>query len=249
MSESDRPAPDASIDSAMPEFASTAAPVPAATPSSMEIHAPEHPVHTWRDFLRHIVIVTVGILIALSLEGLLEWRHHRAIVREARENIRREIAGNLENVRKLLADQERAEREIADLLAFIDASPGSRPKPEGFFMPLKLISAASWNSAQVTGAVTYMSFDEVQGYAAVYDLQQHFGLIQQQLLRDSILIGSAPNLDKPAPGAFESWREQIKICRASYHAELQFAESLVQLYQRTLEERPAEQPAPVHGGK
>jgi hypothetical protein len=215
----------------------------------MEIHVPDQPVHTWRDYLRHIVIVTIGILIALSLEGVLEWRHHRAMVREARENIRREITGNLENVQKLLADQERAEREIADMLAFIDAPPGSRPKPAGFFMPLKLISAASWNSAQVTGAVTYMSFDEVQGYAAVYDLQQHFGLIQQQLLRDSILIGSAPNLDKPDPGALESWREKIKIGRASYHAELQFAESLVQIYLRTLGDKPADPSAPSRGAK
>jgi hypothetical protein len=241
MSDSDRPAPDAPNDPAAAEVATSAAATgePAAPPA-MEVHAPEHPVQTWRDFLRHIVIVTIGILIALSLEGLLEWRHHRSMVREARENIRREIEGNLENVQKLVADGPRVERELADILAYIDAPLGSRPKPSGFFIPMKLVSAASWNSAQATGAVTYMSFDEVQRYAAVYDLQQHFSTIQQQLLRDSILMGTSPNFDRLAARDLESWREKVRTGQVAYQAELQSAESLVQLYQRTLGDQPTE---------
>ena len=35
----------------------------------------------------HLGIVTVGILIALSFEGALEWSHHRELVREARQNL------------------------------------------------------------------------------------------------------------------------------------------------------------------
>lgn len=53
----------------------------------MEIHAPEKPILTVKEAIAHLAIVTVGILIALSLEGLVEWRHHRALVREARDNI------------------------------------------------------------------------------------------------------------------------------------------------------------------
>lgn len=60
----------------------------------MEVHVPDHPVTTWRQFFTHLAIVSVGLLIALSLESLVEWRHHRALVREARENVRREISEN-----------------------------------------------------------------------------------------------------------------------------------------------------------
>ena len=63
----------------------------------MDIHPP-HPIHTWRDFGIQLVTITAGILIALSLEGVRESIHDRALVREARENIRREIADNKREV-------------------------------------------------------------------------------------------------------------------------------------------------------
>ncbi len=60
----------------------------------MEIHPPHQPVLTVKEALVHLGIVTIGILIALSLEGLVEWQHHRHLVAEARENIAEEIRDN-----------------------------------------------------------------------------------------------------------------------------------------------------------
>jgi hypothetical protein len=57
----------------------------------MEIHAPDKPILTIKEAIVHLAIVTIGILIALSLEGLVEWRHHRELVQEARANIADEI--------------------------------------------------------------------------------------------------------------------------------------------------------------
>jgi hypothetical protein len=41
----------------------------------MEIHARDKPILTLKEATVHLAIVTVGILIALSLEGLVEWRY------------------------------------------------------------------------------------------------------------------------------------------------------------------------------
>ena len=60
----------------------------------MEIHPPSEPIHNWRDLLTHLGVITIGLFIALSLESLVEYMHHRHIVREARENIRLEIEEN-----------------------------------------------------------------------------------------------------------------------------------------------------------
>ena len=38
----------------------------------MEIHAPDKPILTVTEAVVHLLIVTIGILIALSLEGALE---------------------------------------------------------------------------------------------------------------------------------------------------------------------------------
>jgi hypothetical protein len=63
----------------------------------MDIHPP-HPIHSWKDFGVQLITVTAGILIALSLEGVRESMRDRALVREARENIHREIADNKREV-------------------------------------------------------------------------------------------------------------------------------------------------------
>src|SRR5438046_217126 len=68
----------------------------------MEIHAPDKPILTIKETIVHLSIVTAGILIALSLEGALEWQHHRALVREARANIAVEIQDNRKELQKTL---------------------------------------------------------------------------------------------------------------------------------------------------
>ncbi len=57
----------------------------------MEIHGPDKAVHSWKDFGIHIAIVTIGILIALSLEGVRETVHEHRLVRDARDTFRVEL--------------------------------------------------------------------------------------------------------------------------------------------------------------
>jgi len=60
----------------------------------MDVHGVEGPLHSWKDFFLHLATITIGILIALSLEGILEWSHHRSLVREARESLNSEMRDN-----------------------------------------------------------------------------------------------------------------------------------------------------------
>ena len=46
-------------------------------------------MHSLREMVTHLVLVTLGVLIALSFEGVGSWREQRALVREARANILR----------------------------------------------------------------------------------------------------------------------------------------------------------------
>jgi hypothetical protein len=48
-----------------------------------DIHPPHQAAHRWRDIFIHLATITVGLFIALSLEGCVEWQHHRHLVREA----------------------------------------------------------------------------------------------------------------------------------------------------------------------
>ena len=57
----------------------------------MDIHAPERPIRSIKEFGIHIAIVTIGILIALSLEGIREWVHDTRLVHETIANFREEL--------------------------------------------------------------------------------------------------------------------------------------------------------------
>ena len=50
----------------------------------LEVHAPHASVHTWKDFLIHIVTIVIGLLIAVALEQTVEFFHHRHEVAETR---------------------------------------------------------------------------------------------------------------------------------------------------------------------
>ena len=70
----------------------------------LDVHPPHEPLYNWRDFFVHLATITIGLLIALSLEGCVEWRHHRNLVREAEESLQREIRTNAGNLPGVLDD-------------------------------------------------------------------------------------------------------------------------------------------------
>jgi hypothetical protein len=43
----------------------------------LDVHAPHKAIHAWKDFLVHIVAITIGLLIAIGLEQAVESIHHR----------------------------------------------------------------------------------------------------------------------------------------------------------------------------
>jgi len=59
----------------------------------MEIHKPKA-AHNWREFLIEIGTITCGILIALSLEQVLEWIQWHERVDQAQEAMRHELTYN-----------------------------------------------------------------------------------------------------------------------------------------------------------
>ena len=140
----------------------------------MDVHPPHEPVHTWRDAVVHLGIVTVGLFIALSLEGLVEYVHHRHIVREARENIRRELRDNQEAARfdiaQIAPNTKRVQANIA-ALHIVETNPHAQP-PMSYEVNFSPLHDAAWKSARDTGALGYMPYAEVVQDDELYSLQE-----------------------------------------------------------------------------
>jgi hypothetical protein len=146
----------------------------------MEVHAPEHPIHTWRDFAIHIATIVVGLLIAIGLEQSVEWIHHRHIVHVARENIRQELENNhaavTQDVGYLQANMERVKRNIVTIHALQDHPKDFHGRIESD-MEFSSMDDSAWRSARDTGALAYMPYTDVQRLSDIYNQQD---IVKQQ---------------------------------------------------------------------
>jgi hypothetical protein len=152
----------------------------------MEIHTPHEPVRSLSDFLYHMLTVVLGILIALGLEGLLQFIEHRHLVEETRVSLNEEVHRNeavLSGGLKLAPDAS------ARLLAILKKTQQVRlsHKPAGNSLDasfgLFVLSSVNWNTAQSSGALQYMDAAEIEEYTRTYNVQQAFNNIQDQTLQ------------------------------------------------------------------
>jgi len=152
----------------------------------MDIHAPHERVHSLKDFAVHISIVTIGILIALSLEGLRETIRDRALVREARENFLRELSGDRKNLEKELPAVRKASKEIQILIADL---PNLAQQPDALnrrlaaiHNPFYFFPLGSWQAALSTGALAHMPTEEVSEYGLADYAIRGYSAFQNQAL-------------------------------------------------------------------
>jgi len=152
---------------------------PEQTTPMIDVHAPHHTVHTWRDFFVHIATIVVGLLIAVALEQTIEYVHAQHELRDTREEIAHEQTAN----EALWAKNEKNWRESFaalknDLLVlkFIREHPDT-PQTE---LPGVLLwdqapflwNHAVWDAAQVKGIVQRMPLEESNHHQGYYDLMK-----------------------------------------------------------------------------
>ena len=73
----------------------------------LDVHPPNEPVHSWRDFFIHIATITIGLLIAISLERCVEWQHHRHLAHATKVSLGNEIRNNSKAVPGAIEDVDK----------------------------------------------------------------------------------------------------------------------------------------------
>ncbi len=207
----------------------------------MEIHAPHQPILTVKEALVHLGIVTIGILIALSLEGLVEWQHHRHVIHEAKENIRDEIRDNNNELANFLKSTSKLRTDESLALDYIDAAiaghpPGNGSMKLGFVRPD--ITSASWTTAQTIGALGLMNYQDVKRYASIYELQDEFLRMQERTIDAVIqaitIFQRNQSPDKLPPSDLQNARQRILTIMSDLQAQEQIGQELQKRYQSVL---------------
>jgi hypothetical protein len=140
----------------------------------LDVHPPHEPIRSWKDFTLHLVTITIGLLIALTLQAAVESLHHRHMVKEARANLRREIVENqrlyTENLRSLQTKLVQLEQNIEQLREL-----RAGKSPEHFDLQWNFgwngFIESAWMSARDTGAIGYMQPEVIEEYSGLYRQQ------------------------------------------------------------------------------
>lgn len=212
----------------------------------LDVHPPHEAVHGWRDFLLHLVTITIGLLIALSLEGCVEWQHHRHLVREAEESLRAEIKENAAGLAGTSAEIKKQQGELAHDVEVLTSviKTGKMPKDDhmdiGFHV--RGFANVSWRTAQSTGAMAYMPYATAQEYSSIYNQQDELDLEQRQTLRDATLsLAPFVGTDKDFVPTTEQAKvivDRIQILQGQLFVLSSFVDGLDEQYKSFLKSHP-----------
>jgi hypothetical protein len=199
----------------------------------LDVHAPHEPIIGWKDFLLHLFTITVGLLIALGLEGLVEWQHHRHLVHEAQASLHGEIVRNADSMQGTLDQLHKEQADLkhdADVLKGVIAT-GKMPKQGQMTIGFAIhgFDGVAWKTAQDTGAAAYMSYAQAQEYADIYGTQDELAQTEREAARDTI-VSLAPfmNSNDSDPDPTRAEAQDIKGKIQILQGQLLLVDSLMQ---------------------
>jgi hypothetical protein len=193
--------------------------------------------YTAADYVFQFITVTAGVLIALLIDGVVQSNSDRELVASAHAAIAREVADNLKEIGGLPqsiassnADIDKGLNLANDLL--------SKGKTEISSLQLNFNLAtlidSSWVSADRTGALAHMSYEDVKDYAELYELQELFDNQQRKaidLVGESIaMISGAFDPTKANRDDLARFRDGLMRLRANLVVTEDLGEQLTKAY-------------------
>jgi hypothetical protein len=219
---------------------------PGSAPTSAETAVPAvaqrgTPAHSSRSILRELATITLGVLIALSFENLVQWARDRTLVSHARETIGQEIADNRKEIELVLASTESRRKALASALQLANdllANQASAVNELQLGFNLAELTDASWQTAGTSGALGHMNYGEVQRYADLYSVQALYADRQKGMM-EHLAAAATMFSDKRDPHSASSddvreFRRNVLAMQSDLMLEEQLARRLIEVYDRVL---------------
>ena len=197
--------------------------------------------YSFVDYVFQFITITAGVLIALLINGLVEWNNNRQLVEEARTTIHREIADNKKDIEATLAGIQDDVKKFESAIKFATdmlTVKKTNVNQLDFHINLADLSSASWRTAERTGALSHMDYAEVQRYSKLYDLQDLIVEQQRNLVGQlgavTAILNPDFDPDNPNPQDLAVFRERLLTLRAALLVHEQMARRLSENYSETL---------------
>lgn len=154
----------------------------------MHFEIPKLPIHGFKDFAKHYLMIVFSILTAVGLEAWIEHVHHARAAAVASTQIEAELGTNLADIRRVRdADAKRLSklRQLNDYLvqAVKNGADGATIKQEvdaqtaGYFylgLQLPQLRHEAWDVAVANQSAGWIDATRLRHYATLYAYQGNF---------------------------------------------------------------------------
>jgi hypothetical protein len=160
------------------------------SPIMLDVHVPHKSLHGFWEFFVHLFTISVGLLIATQIESCVEWRHHVHMAAEARQELRTEIEHNVKDLQQLQPGMKKWREQIDADLEVVQRIQDHPNDPKAQHPSLTInasgitLDDTAWRTAQSTGALAYMPYEEAERYAGIYQTQESLLAFQDKPLED-----------------------------------------------------------------
>jgi hypothetical protein len=136
----------------------------------LDVHAPHEGIHTWRAFVIHIAAISVGLLLALGLERLAEYVHHRGQLADARRTLEAELGTNSKVLDVNLAEARRIATALdANQRALQPGREATVGSSLDYKWNVRWPSDGTWQVVRTDGSLGLMPHAELQRYVYLYE--------------------------------------------------------------------------------
>jgi hypothetical protein len=183
----------------------------------MHLHPPTERIDSIKQFLLHLVMIVLGIVIALGLEQWRESLHHKSIAERALNEITQEMGKNQALIRKNLPTFEKVTKQVEDMLVAQKAAikayesktgPVPEPKDEDGDVGMLGLQSTAWSMANINQALSYMPHETAVKLSRIYNAQIMITGMHSnsfQMLSGVMALGDFP-VNAPLP----EMKEQLK---------------------------------------
>jgi hypothetical protein len=189
----------------------------------MEIHAPSGPTQSFKDFAIHILIVTIGILIAFGLEGVREsWRESKAVA-EARLSLQEQLRFNQQQLVQELVMVKKANSDLDRVLAHLSELAKTpavlRTQVMNISLGFHFFMTTAWDSALASGVLAHMDRAELLRFDDPYTSIKNYQDAEKLTLPDSISVNAYFGSRRSfSPGELTTAEEKLRSLRIKTEA-------------------------------
>lgn len=211
----------------------------------LDVHTLSKKIHGLKDFLLHILTITVGLLIALSLENFVETRHHRDLVHQADAALHTEIEANTKTAavirEQIKSTLEKLDGDLATLTRLRN-EPDTQHDALKFEFNIRSFDDAAWKTSQAAGTFVYMPYEDTSEFASIYGYQEDVYKVQQQAVSDIInaaaVVVTKAKGENPNPAEIQTMVDRIGVAKMR----LLFLSSMVDGLDETYKQYQAKHP-------